>query len=86
MFGIGHLFKKMQNRQTREFFVRDIIRQVIKEVVGADVLTENIQIKEAVVSILNMSQVLRSEIFMKKNRIMRLANEKQDIITIKDIR
>jgi hypothetical protein len=86
MFGIGHLFKKMQNRQTREYFVRDIIRQVIKEVVGADVLVDNIQIKDSTASIINTNQSLKSEIYIKKQRILRLCNEKQDVIVIGDIR
>ncbi len=86
MFGIGHLFKKMQNRQTREYFVRDILRQTLKDIIGADILTENIQIKDGTVSILNVSQVLRSEIYIKKHRILREANGKQNIVMLKDLR
>ena len=86
MFGIGHLFKKMQNRQTREYFVRDIIRQSIKEVVGADILVDNIQIKDTTASIINTNQSLKSEIYIKKQRILKLSNEKQDIILIRDVR
>ena len=86
MFGIGHLFKKMQNRQMREYFVRDIVRQVVKEVVGVDVLTENVQIKESTISMINASNTLKSEVYIKKQRILKLVNEKQDIIVVNDIR
>ncbi len=86
MFGIGHLFKKMQNRQTREYFVRDIVRQTIKDNIGSSMLTDNIQIKDATISMINISPALKSEIYIKKQRILRIINEKQDIIFVRDIK
>jgi hypothetical protein len=86
MFGIGHLLKKVQNRQTREYFVRDIVRGVLKEVINSDVLVENIKLKESAIQLLNLTQGAKSEVYMKKQQILKLVNERQDIVKVVDLR
>jgi hypothetical protein len=86
MFGIGHLLKKTQNRQTREFFVREIVRSVLKEVVGIDISIENIKVKESVANLANVSQSAKSEIYIKKRQLLKLINERQNISAITDLR
>jgi hypothetical protein len=86
MFGIGHLLKKTKNHQTREYFVRDVVRLAIKDIVGVDILIENIQIKEVTITMVNVNQSLKSEIYIKKQQLLKLINEKQNIIIVSNIR
>ena len=86
MFGIGHLLKRVQNRQTREIFVCDAVRNTLKEQIKVDIPLENIKLKDSTISFINIGQVARSEIFIKKHQLLKSINSVQDIITITDFR
>ena len=86
MFGIEHLLKKMQNRQTREFFVREAIKDALKSTTNIEVSIEDIKIIGSTVTFLNLSQTAKSEIFIKKQTILSAVNSKQDIVKIMDLK
>ena len=78
--------KKMQNRQTREFFICEIVRGVIKDVVRIDIPVGNITVKETTVHFSNISQAARSELFIKKQQILKLINDRQAAVKIIEIK
>jgi hypothetical protein len=86
MFGIGHLLKRMQNRQTREYFVRERVREAVREATKVDIIVENIKINGSVVSFLNLNQSAKSEVYIKKQQLLKLINSLQDIVVVTDLR
>ncbi|MEI7462823.1 MAG: hypothetical protein WCK03_00315 [Candidatus Taylorbacteria bacterium] len=86
MFGIGHLLRKIQNRQSSEVFVSDIVRLVLKEEFNRDILLNDIKIKGSVVTILNIGQTMKSEIFIRKQLLLKKINEKQQVLLVIDLK
>ncbi len=86
MFGIGHLLRKIQNRQSSEVFVSDIVRLVLKEEFNRDILLDDIKIKGSVVTILNIGQTMKSEIFIRKQLLLKKINEKQQVLLVIDLK
>lgn len=66
--------------------MRDIIRGVLKDAINCDVLVENIKVKESTISLLNLTQTAKSEIYIKKQKILKLVNERQDTVKFTDMR
>ncbi|MFA6295643.1 MAG: hypothetical protein WC666_04520 [Candidatus Paceibacterota bacterium] len=86
MIGLGEFFKKVQNSFLKEVSLRTAIRDIIKKYTEADVSIENISYKNNIIILKDVSQTVRSVIFIKKQAILKEISEKQDIYKITDIR
>ena len=70
MLKISDFFKKIQNKHSKELFVRSSIQVIIKKHVGVDIPVESISIKSSSIYLKNQSQSARSQIFIRKQGIL----------------
>ena len=85
MLGISEFFKKIQSSYTKEIFIRNAIREVILQKTGVDVPIGSVSFKSNAVILNNVSQSLKSVIFIKKQAILKEIAEKQNIRVVSDI-
>lgn len=86
MLNIGQFFKKIQNKHTKELFIRSVVKDVIQKYVGVEVPVESISFKSDTVVLQGVSQTAKSQIFIKKQAIVQEVNSKQNIRRIVDVR
>ena len=86
MINIGQFFKKIQNKHTKELFVRSIIKDALKKYTQLDVPVEAMSFSSNSLVLKNISQVAKSQIFIKKQLILQEINTAQSIKIISDIR
>ncbi|MFA6340770.1 MAG: hypothetical protein WCX27_00815 [Candidatus Paceibacterota bacterium] len=75
MFDIGSYLEKFKNLSQSRNFLRDSVALAVKEACGFDIKTENIIVKSAVARI-NARPVIKTEIFLKKEKILKILKEK----------
>jgi hypothetical protein len=85
MLKIADLFKKIQNRQSKELFLRSVIKDTIYKHTQISVPVESIIIKSDTLSINDLSQTAKSQIFIKREAIIKDINMAQTIRTISNI-
>jgi hypothetical protein len=85
MLSISEFFKRFGGIQAREIAFRTAVQAAFKEVIGIDVLIENISFKSGAVALKNVSSSARSVIFIKKALILERVNSLQSIHTVADI-
>ncbi len=86
MFGIGEFFKKIQGTFAKEVLLRDAIRQAVLHQTGGDVPIHSISFKSDAIILSNVSQSLKSVVYIKKRSILKEIAEKQNIKVLNDIR
>ena len=86
MFGIGDFFKRFQGVFAKEILVRNAIKEAILRHTGADIPITSIAFKSGAVILSNVSQSLKSAIYIKKSAIIKDIAEKQNIRYVNDIR
>jgi len=86
MINIGELFKKIQNRHSKELFLRSTIQESIKKHTNIDLKVADISVKSGVVSLKNISQTAKSQVFIRKQAVMNEVNALQQIQKITEIR
>lgn len=86
MLKISEFFKKIQSKHTQELFVRSIIQSILKKYLSIEVPVENISFKSDSIILKGISQVARSQIFIKKEFIIKDINIDQSIKKFSDIR
>jgi len=86
MFNIGQFFKNIQNRHTKELFVRSVIQESINQNVGVKIPLEDITLSSGVITLKNISSGLQSVIYIKKQKIIDSINSTQTIQNITTIR
>lgn len=86
MFNIAGFFKKIQNSHTKELFIRTIVIQAIKKFTQSDIPIESVSFNSSTIVLKNISQSLRSIIFIKKQTIISEINSSQTIRIVTDIR
>ena len=86
MFGIGHLLSRVKNKQTKEFFVRQVLVDMLKQHLNIDLEIKDIAIRNGTAIISGTNSAQKSEIYMKKSQIIESINKQQAIINIIDIR
>jgi hypothetical protein len=85
MNSVGDFFGKFKNLAIVEFRKRDVIIEAIKQTTNQTVDFKDISIKDGVISI-KSSSALKSEIFLKKNKILSLIKEKLPDLKVTDIK
>ena len=86
MFNIKDFFKRVQNTQAGNFLLQSIVSDAVKKVASVEVLPINITISSSKVILGGISQAARSEIFIKKEAILREINTLQGSRKITEIR
>jgi hypothetical protein len=86
MFGIGHLFKKIQSSYAKELFLRMAVADSLRNLVGIEVGVENIKFKDSLVTLTNINQADRSTIYIKKEALLKEINKLQTVKKVLDIR
>ncbi len=86
MFGIGDFFKRIQNSYGKEIFIRSAVQNAIKKYTGSEVPIKDMTFKGEVVTLSNISQSLRSVLYIKKQNILKEINSVQGARVISDIR
>ena len=86
MLSISQFFKRIQNKHSKELFVRSVIQAAIKKYAGVEVLLEDITFGSSGVVLKNVSGAARSQVFIKKQAIIAEINAGQDIRHIGDVR
>lgn len=85
MKGISHFFDKIKNSAIQEIQKRTAISDIIKQVIGQTIPIESISINNGVLKI-TASQVLKSEIYIKKKLILNKISLQLPTIKIIDIK
>lgn len=78
MRNIGEFFRKIQNRQAASFFLQKIVSEVLKDVANIEVSENNVVISRSEIILKGISQSAKSEIFIKKEKILKEINKRQD--------
>lgn len=86
MFGIGHLFGRIQGAFAKEVLARKAIVESIKKHTGIDVPIGDVSFKSGTAMLSNVNQAGRSAIFIKKEAILRDIASLQSVRAIRDIR
>ena len=86
MFGIGHFFQRIQNKYTKELFLRQAIIEAIKKHVGIDIDVKDIAIKNGLIILANTNQSVKSVLYIKKSAILREINSLQGVASFTDIK
>ena len=86
MLNIADLFKKVQNRQSKEVFFRTTIQEIINSQVHILIPIECIISKSDTIQFEGISSTARSQIYIKKQSIVAEINKRQQIKKVVDIR
>ena len=70
MFGLSQFFSNIQKTFAKEFFVRNAIRDSIKNQTKIELKIEDISINDGVINIKRQSPAILSAIFIKKPKII----------------
>ncbi len=81
MFNISQYLEKFKNFGQGERLLKEVIISVIKEVVGADIESKNINFKNGEI-ILNVSPAIKNAVFIKKATILNKIKEKTEQIVL----
>ena len=84
MKNIGIFFDKFKNKAVKEIYKRDSIAKIIKNIAKIDIDIKNMEISLGILKI-KTSPIEKSEIFIKKDRILKEINKKIDGSGISDI-
>ena len=84
MFNIAQYLEKFKTLGMGDYSLKEALVSVIKEVVGVDIETKNVFIKNGEV-IIKISPSIKNAIYIKKDQIMKKVEEKVGQKTI-DIR
>ena len=82
MKGISQFFDKFNNFAIKEIKKRQLIVQIIKNEIGEEIKIEDIIFRNNSIKI-NTNQIIKTEIFLKKQKILKEINKIQ--VNIKDI-
>ncbi len=82
MKSVGNFLDKFRNRAVKEIQNRDIIVNIIKKISNIEINIKNIEISNGILKI-KLSSIEKSEIFLKKDQILKEINKKID--KIKDL-
>ena len=86
MLKISEFFKRIQGRQSKEFFIRSTVQTVLQKNIGINIPVESISFNSDTVILNNIPQAARSTIFIKKQAIIAEINSQQQFRKISDIR
>ena len=75
MFDIAKYLEKFTVMANSRHFLRDSVQETIKEVCGIEIDPKKIEVKDFVARI-NERPIIKSEIFLKKNKILLSLKEK----------
>jgi len=82
MKDLKHFFDKFNLAAVKEIKKRDFIAELIKKEINQEIPIENFSIKDGVLTI-KTSQIVKSQIFIKKKRLISLLSEKINIVDIR---
>ena len=87
MFNIGNFLEKFKNITPPDKFVKEVLIDVVKDVVSVEIEKDNIDVRNGTIFI-SVDPIIKNEIFLKKSEVMENLKEKLKIYkkTIKDIR
>ena len=71
MKSIGEFFSNIQNRHAQEMFLRTVVQQVLKRVANVDSNIKDISFKAGAVILKKISPTAKSQLFLKKQAILR---------------
>lgn len=77
MFDIGKYLEKFKILGNSRFFLRDTVKDSIKEICGIDIDPKDIFIKEGLARI-STKPIIKNEIFLKKQKILESINTKSE--------
>ena len=86
MRSIAEFFKRIQSARTQDLFVRTVIQEVLKRRLSIDVPASALSFSSSTLIVSGISHAARSELFIKKESVLRDINSGQDIRQISDIR
>ena len=70
MFNIKGFFSRVNNFYTKEITTRSVVREIIKKHTNINIPIESISFKSNNLSLKNISSVIKSTIFIKKQLIL----------------
>ena len=85
MFNINQLLDRMRILRNSDIGLRVSVQTALKKCVGVDVPVESVLIKSGKVSLKNLPSAAKSEIFLKKSRILEEIKSSIGSDKIKDI-
>lgn len=85
MKGIGQFFDKFRNGALKEIQKREIISAILKSEINLDIPVEKLSFSNKTL-IINEGQTAKSEIFLKKQKILEKISKQLPNLVIRDIR
>lgn len=86
MFNINQLLEKVRSLRNSDIGLRLSVQAAVKKNIGIEAPVETIQIKSSRITIKNISSAARSELFLKKEKILADINSALGgVKTLKDI-
>jgi len=86
MRSIGDFFKKIQNTRASGFFLQSVVSEIVKKITHITVPPESIHISSSKVILNGISQAARSEIFIKREVILKEINLVSGKVKMTEIR
>lgn len=86
MLSIAKFFERIQNKRSKDVFIRTVVQNAIQKNTGVVVQLESVTFRGEGVSLKNVTPTLLSAIFIKKNQILRDINAEQAMRVVQDIR
>jgi len=86
MRSIGEFFKRIKNTQASGFFLQSAIGEIVKKITNVNIPPESIKISSSKVILNGISQTARSEIFIKREAILKEINNVAGKVKITEIR
>ena len=85
MFNINSFLDKFRANLAKDSFLLEMIQSTIKKTTHIEIPIKNIHIKSGRVSIIGVSSVVKSELFLKKTDIIQKINNQGGYRNIRDI-
>lgn len=86
MKNIGQFFSILQNKHAKELFTRSFVSEALLKYAKIEVKPENVTFKGRVLMIQGLSQIEKSEVYIKKTQILAEINPKLGNRQVTDIR
>lgn len=86
MYGIKEFFKKIQSKYTQELFIRTVIQETLQSYIHQKTPLDDIRIENTSITLQNSSPTVKSQLLIKKTKILAEINSKQTIRVFTELR
>lgn len=86
MYNIGEFFKRIQSVRMKNVLIQNTVAEVVREIVSYNIKPDDIVVSGTVVTLKGINSAVRSELFIKKAKLLEEINSRQTLKNITDLR